>query len=411
MLDQELSRLLLSLVLLLFFALGVGHVFNIFRLPRVIGEICAGLLLGPSFLGYFAPDLHAWIFNGFAEQGKLLSVFYWLGLILLMFTAGFKISANFNKGDRLLLLMLILGGMILPFLFGFFASFLLPNSAAPSPLAFSLVIAIASAVTSIPVLTRIFMDVDMLASRFAQSVLTAAAIQDIILWIVLSVALAIQQGQGSGSSSIGGISSIVLGTIFFSIFSIFMVPALLRFSGRRVMASQSPEGSLLGYTLLVCLVLVSLASALQVNIVFGALLAGLVIGRLPVSKLEPVKQNITNIAIWFFVPIYFALVGFQMNLPANFNPALIFGFLLASSLIKMTSVALFVKFTRLSWIKAFDFGMTMNARGGPGIVLASLAYAAQIIDEALFVALVMASILTSLMAGAWLRWRSSAIIS
>lgn len=410
MLDYELSRLLLSLVLLLFFALGAGHLFNILRLPRVIGEICAGLLLGPSLLGYFAPDLHAWIFSGFAEQGKLLSVFYWLGLILLMFTAGFKISTHFNKGDRLLLLMLILGGMGLPFLFGFFASSLFPNGVAPNPLAFSLVIAIASAVTSIPVLTRIFMDLDMLASRFAQSVLTAAAIQDLVLWIVLSVALAIQQGQGDGLSGIGGIGPIVLGTIFFAAFSILMVPTLLRFSGR-VVVSQSPEGSLLGYTLLVCLVLVSLASVLQVNIVFGALLAGLVIGRIPVSKLEPVKQNITNIAIWFFVPIYFALVGLQMNLPANFNPALIFGFLLASSLIKMTSVALFVKFTRVSWIKALDFGMTMNARGGPGIVLASLAYAAKIIDEALFVALVLASILTSLMAGAWLRWRRSAIVS
>lgn len=410
MLDHELSRLLLSLVLLLFFALGAGHLFNILRLPRVIGEICAGLLLGPSLLGYFAPDLHAWIFSGFAGQGKLLSVFYWLGLILLMFTAGFKISANFNKGDRLLLLMLILGGMGLPFLFGFLASSLFPNGAAPNLLAFSLVIAIASAVTSIPVLTRIFMDLDMLASRFAQAVLTAAAIQDLILWIVLSVALAIQQGQGGGLSGIGGIGPIVLGTIFFAAFSILMVPTLLRFSGR-VVISQSPEGSLLGYTLLVCLVLVSLASVLQVNIVFGALLAGLVIGRLPVSKLEPVKQNITNIAIWFFVPIYFALVGLQMNLPANFNPTLIFGFLLASSLIKMTSVALFVKFTRVSWIKALDFGMTMNARGGPGIVLASLAYAAKIIDEALFVALVLASILTSLMAGAWLRWRRSAIVS
>lgn len=410
MLDHELSRLLLSLVLLLFFALGAGHLFNILRLPRVIGEICAGLLLGPSLLGYFAPDLHAWIFSGFAEQRKLLSVFYWLGLILLMFTAGFKISANFSRGDRLLLLMLILGGMGLPFLFGFFASSLLPNSVAPNPLAFSLMIAIASAVTSIPVLTRIFMDLDMLASRFAQSVLTAAAIQDLILWVVLSVALTIQQGQGGGSSGVGGIGPIVLGTIVFAAFSILIVPALLRFSGR-VVVSQSPEGSLLGYTLLVCLVLVSLASVLQVNIVFGALLAGLVIGRLPVPKLEPVKHNITNIAIWFFVPIYFALVGLQMNLPANFDPTLIFGFLLASSLIKMASVALFVKFTRVSWIKALDFGMTMNARGGPGIVLASLAYAAKIIDEALFVALILASILTSLMAGAWLRWRRSAIVS
>jgi Kef-type K+ transport system membrane component KefB len=150
---------------------------------------------------------------------------------------------------------------------------------------------------------------------------------------------------------------------------------------------------------------------LHVNIVFGALLAGLVIGRLPVSKLEPVKHNITNIAIWFFVPIYFALVGLKMNLPANFNPILIFGFLLVSSLIKIVSVALFVKFTRVSWIKSLDFGMTMNARGGPGIVLASLAHADKIIDEALFLALVLASILTSLMTGIWLRWRRSAIVS
>lgn len=410
MLDHELSRLLLSLVLLLSFALGAGHVFNVFRLPRVIGEICGGLVLGPSLLGYFSPDLHTWVFNGFAEQGKLLSVFYWLGLILLMFTAGFKIPNIFSKGDRLLPLMLTLGGLSFPFLFGFFASSLFPNNATPNPLAFSLVIAIASAVTSIPVITRIFMDLDMLGSRFAQAVLSAAAIQDLILWIVLSVALTIQQGQVGLSIGIAGIGPLLLGTIFFAAFSLFMVPRFLLFSGR-VVISQSPEGSLLGYTLLVCLVLVSLASVLHVNIVFGALLAGLVIGRLPVAKLEPVKQNINNMAIWFFVPIYFALVGLQMNLPANFNPILIFGFLLLSSLVKIASVALFVKFTRISWIKALDYGMAMNARGGPGIVLASLAHAAKIIDEVLFVALILASILTSLMAGIWLRWRRSSIVN
>lgn len=407
MLDQELSRLLLSLVLLLFFALGAGHIFNILHLPRVVGEICAGLLLGPSFLGYFAPEVQAWIFNGFAEQQKLLSVFYWLGLILLMFTAGFKISTALLKGDRPLLLALILGGVGLPFLFGFFASPLFPNATSPNPLAFSLVIAIASAVTSIPVLTRIFMDLDMLSSHFSQVVLTAAAIQDIILWVALSLALALQQGQDGPSIGIG---TVVMGTVVFAVFSVLIVPTLLRFGGRLVFP-RSPEGSLLGYTLLVCLVLVSLASVLRVNIVFGALLAGLVIGKLPVSRMEPVKQNITNIAAWFFVPIYFALVGLKMNLPANFNAVLIFGFLLASSVIKVLSVALSAKFTRISSISALDFGMTMNARGGPGIVLASVSYAYGIIDEALFVALILASMLTSLMAGTWLRWRRSAIVA
>ena len=407
MLDHELSRLLLSLVVLLFFAFAVGHVFTVIRFPRVIGEICAGLMLGPSLLGYVEPDLQAWIFNGLAEQKKLLSVFYWLGLILLMFTAGFKISGPLLKGDRPLLAALILGGMGLPFLFGFAASPLFPNAASPNPLAFSLVIAVASAVTSIPVITRIFMDLEMASSRFSQVVLTAAAIQDIILWIVVSLALAVQQEQVGTPI---GIAPVVIGTALFAAFSILVVPGMLRFGGRFIVP-RSPEGSLLGYTLLVCLVLVSLASVLKVNIVFGALLAGLIIGRLPASRLDQVKQNITNLAVWFFVPIYFALVGLQMNLPANFDAKLIFGFFLVSSIVKILSVAMLVGFTRTSAIKALDYGVTMNARGGPGIVLASVTFASGIIDESLFVALVLTSMLTSLVTGIWLRWRSSFILA
>jgi Kef-type K+ transport system membrane component KefB len=188
----------------------------------------------------------------------------------------------------------------------------------------------------------------------------------------------------------------------------FMLPAILPVAGRLALKG-SPDASLIGYTLLVCLILVSLASVLQVNIIFGALLAGVVIGRLPGARLETVKQNITNMALWFFVPIYFAMVGLQMNLPGNFEPILIFGFLLASSLVKIASVTFAARFGDVPWRRAIDFGVTMNARGGPGIVLASMAYGAHIIDQALFVALVLASIFTSLAAGIWLRLRRDSL--
>lgn len=408
MLDHELSRFLLSLVLLLFLALSIGHVFSLIGLPRVIGEICAGLILGPSFLGFFVPDLFKWIFQGFPEQGKLLSVFYWLGLIFLMFTAGFRVSTNFAEEDRKLIPMLIVGGLGLPFLFGLLATYWLPNAMAANPVAFALVIATASAVTSIPVLTRIFLDLEMLAGRFAQVVLSAAAIQDLMLWIVLSIALTLQQGHAVGPLSFGDITPAIAGTLVFAALALFLFPASLRYAGRIVMKG-SPDASLVGYTLLVCLVLVSIASVLNVNIVFAALLAGVVIGRLPGSRLNPVKQNIENLAVWFFVPIYFALVGLQMDLPGNFDPALTFGFFLLSSLIKVTSVVLFARLARVTWGRALDFGVTMNARGGPGIVLASLAYSAEIIDAALFLAFVVASIVSSLIAGMWLRMRRRSI--
>lgn len=409
-LDSELTRLLLSLTLLLFSALGVGYIFSTLGLPRVIGEICAGILLGPSFFGYFAPGLQAWIFSGFPEQTKVLSLFYWMGLILLMFTAGFKVSTNFDKKNRLLLLMLIAGGLTLPGLLGFVTSSLVPNSVAPNQLAFSLIIAIAAAVTSIPILTRIFFELEILDSSFAQVVLTAAAIQDLILWVLLSFALSIQLGQPGKFDEMSIVWEIILGTIIYSAFLLLIVPSMLRILGP-TLVFRSPEGSLIGYTMLFCLTLVSLASIFHINVIFGALLAGLIIGRFSNSRLELVKQDITNISTWFFVPVYFALIGLQINLPANFNLELIFGFLFISSVIKVISVVLFVKLAGISWAKSFDFGVTMNARGGPGIVLASIAYTASIIDEALFVALVMASILTSLMSGQWLRWRRASIIT
>jgi Kef-type K+ transport system membrane component KefB len=408
MLDYELSRFLLSLVLILFFSLSVGHVFSVLGLPRLIGEICAGLILGPSLLGFFAPDLYAWIFSGFPEQQKLLSVFYWLGLIFLMFTAGFKITTSFLRQDFKLVGMLISGGIVLPFIFGLLATGWFQNTLSANSVAFTLVIACASAVTSIPVITRIFLDLNMLSGRFARIILSAAAIQDVFLWVILSVALTIQVGQGGQPTDFYDIGLVVVATFFFAVVAMFMLPAILPVAGRLALKG-SPDASLIGYTLLVCLILVSLASVLQVNIIFGALLAGVVIGRLPGARLETVKQNITNMALWFFVPIYFAMVGLQMNLPGNFEPILIFGFLLASSLVKIASVTFAARFGDVPWRRAIDFGVTMNARGGPGIVLASMAYGAHIIDQALFVALVLASIFTSLAAGIWLRLRRDSL--
>ncbi len=408
MADFELTRFLLSLVLLLFFSLSIGHIFSVIGLPRVVGEIGAGLILGPSLLGFLFPDLFQWIFSGFSEQKKLLSVFYWLGLIFLMFTAGFNVSTKLTQGTGRLIFLLMLGGLGLPFLFGLAAAHFIPNSLTVNPISFALVLAAASAVTSIPVLTRIFMDLNVLSTRFAQVVLSAAAVQDLILWVALSIALSIQQGQADFSFRISDVALIVAGTLIFGAAALLLFPLAIRYAGHIVLKG-SPDTSLIGYTMLVCLLLVSIASVLHVNVVFAALLAGVVIGRLPGARLEIVKQNISNLAAWFFVPIYFALVGLQMNIPGNFDLVLILGFLLSSSAIKVASVALFARLARISWSNAIDYGVTMNARGGPGIVLASLAFAGGIIDEALFVGLVVVSIVTSLVAGVWLKFRLGAI--
>ena len=118
--DLEQTKFLFSLATLLFFSLTVGSTFSILGLPRVIGEICAGIILGPSMLGIFSPDLFAWLFSGSAGQEQLLSVFYWLGMIFLMFTAGFNMATEPIQKARKLIVLLSIGSLGLPFFCGFF---------------------------------------------------------------------------------------------------------------------------------------------------------------------------------------------------------------------------------------------------------------------------------------------------
>lgn len=403
--DAELARFFLSLVLLLVGAMAGGHLFERLRLPRVIGEICGGIALGPSVLGLAAPEAQRWVFAGFETQGALLSAFYWLGLVLLMFTAGFKVETRQEGEGPRLIVLLVLAAAALPFAFGYLAAPLVPNSAPADPLAFGLLMGIGASVTSIPVISRLFIDLDLMKTRFARTVVVAATIQDLILWAILAVATAIQQGQGSDPADMGRVAAV---TLVFAALSFLLGPKALRTIGQ-FGVKRFTEASLIGYTLLVCLAFVTLASLLEINVVFGALVAGLVIGRFPSDLFRTVKQRIADLSLWFFVPIYFALVGFHLDLSRQFDWRLILLFLASTTAVKLLSVMAAAKASRLGWSSALDYGMAMNTRGGPGIVIASVGLASGIIDARLFSALVLASLITSFAAGLWFRWRRERI--
>ncbi|MFK0689098.1 cation:proton antiporter [Mesorhizobium sp. IMUNJ 23033] len=399
--DSELARFFLSLVLLLIGALGGGLVFERLKLPRVIGEIAGGIVLGPSVLGLVSSEAHKWLFAGFPAQGALLSAFYWLGLVLLMFTAGFKMQAEGMEGSGRIIPALVIGALVVPFACGYAGAPLFADAQAGDDLAFKLVMGIAVGVTSIPVISRIFLDLGLMNSSFARNIIGAATIQDLILWSMLAIATAVQNGDAADA---GGIGRVIAVNLAFVIVSLFFAPAAARAIRRSVFGKFS-EASLTGYTMLLCLVFVAAASLLKVNVIFAALLAGLVMARFPSRHLAPVKQHIADISIWFFVPIYFALVGLRLDLAHQFDGLLTLFFIVASTAIKLVSCTIAARAAGTDWARAFDYGVAMNTRGGPGIVLASVAYAAGIIDERMFTALVLASILTSLATGLWLRWR------
>jgi Kef-type K+ transport system membrane component KefB len=401
--DAELGHLLVAIVSLLAVALACGRLFERLAMPHVIGEIVGGLILGPTILGHWLPAVHDWMFKGFPAQELLLAAFYWIGLILLMFVAGFRVQRELSRDDQLMVAIMLIASSIIPLAGGWFLGANLDVStmmnATANPTSFALVLAIATAVTSIPVVSRIFLELELMHTRFAKLVLATATIQDILLWTLLSIATGLNTGAVLDGAHL---SAVVATTVFFVATAVFCGPPLLATIGRGMLI-KTDTAPLVGYAMLGCFALTAIASLLRINVVFGALMAGVVIGSLPHDKLAEVRQRISDIALWFFVPIYFAIVGLKIDLPGQLDWRTATVFILVSSLLKLGSVTLALRMAGKPMLTAINYGVAMNTRGGPGIVLASVAFAFNIITASFFVTLVLASIVTSLLSGVWLR--------
>ncbi len=400
----ELTRIFFAITTLLISAHFFGYLFHKFKLPKVIGEIFGGFLLGPTVLGHIFPQAHNWLFSAFAEEGKLISLIYWFGLIILMFVSGFEIQKKFSKEDKKIVGAVILGATVIPFIAGWIAPYIYDFSSYLGPknnmLALKIVIAIAVAVTSIPVISKIFIDLNVLHSPFAKVVLAAATIQDIILWIALAIATGLVSAT---AMSFTGIASSVLITVVFFVLSLAFMPRVINF-GNSLKYNLLIKSSVSGYVLFICLLFSALASILNVNIVFGAFLAGIVIGLMPNEKFEKEKNHIREIGLAFFIPIYFSIVGLKLDLIRHFDLGFLIWFLLFSSFFEIIGTMMVTKAIKKDWLTSFNLGVAMNTRGGPGIVLATVVFDLGIINETFFVTLVLAAVITSLAAGYWFKY-------
>ncbi|HSL71079.1 MAG TPA: cation:proton antiporter, partial [Longimicrobiales bacterium] len=277
--NHEIGSLALLLFVLIATAHLLGHLFARLRQPRVIGEILAGVLLGPSVLGHFAPAASQAIFaaGGMGQgprQDTILNFVYWLGLLLLMFLSGAETRGLFQRSDRREIAWLASFGTGLPFAVALAVGAWLPLTSLTGPAqhrgAVLLVVGIAVAVTSIPVISRIFHDLGILHTRFARLVLGVAVIEDIALWAVLAVATAL---ASSGALPQNQIALHIMATlVYFGVALTVLPPLLRRAAGARwnVLAQASP----VAYCMVILLAYSAVAAAFDVSLVFAAFLAG-----------------------------------------------------------------------------------------------------------------------------------------
>lgn len=410
----DIAHVLLALATLLLAAHGFGFLFARFRQPRVIGEILGGLVLGPSGLATVAPEVHRAIFPDWGPTPAVLGAIYHLGLLLLMFCSGAEVRSTFHRDEARTVVAITAAGTLLPFLAGILGLRFIDTGPLAGPastgLSFLLVAGIAIAVTSIPVISRIMMDLGILETAFARIVLGAAVIEDILLYVVLAIAIGVSGGH-AGDFGLPGILDLpdhaawqggyhVAVTLGFIGLALVVGPALfgrLRAHRFNLVSRANP----LAFQLVFLLLVTGVCIFLGIAPMFGAFVAGLVAGRAKDDPSRP-RDAIKSFASAFFIPVYFALVGARLDLLRSFDPVFFVAFLLFACAVKAASVWAGARAAGESPAGSWNLAVAMNARGGPGIVLASTALDARLISESFYTSLVLLAILTSLLAGAWL---------
>lgn len=410
---ETLGSLTFALLLLVAGANVLGQLAAWLHQPKVVGEILAGILLGPSLLGLLAPDTASHIFGdgGKDQPTVVLGFLYQLGLLLLMFVSGASVRNVLGKENRKPTAWILGLGTPLPFFLALLVAPMLPLEAfmgdAGSEPAVVLVFAIAASVTSIPVITKIFYDLGILHTRFASLMLGAAVLEDIALWGVLALATAIASATvaAAGGALAGTVTVHVVANGLYVLLAMTVLPPLLRRTSRarwNVLATQAP----IAWIVVVFLGYVSVAAALDVTPAFAAFLAGFgIVGGMHSTEHERFRapiDAISHVSGAVFIPIYFALVGYQLDFTKGFSPLMLIAFLLGSSVVVLLSIGLAALLAGFRRLDIVNVAVTCNARGGPGIVLASVAFDAGIISAPFFTTLVLTAVLTSQACGTWL---------
>ena len=403
---HHLLLLLLQLGLLLVVARLLGELARRFGLPSVVGELLAGIVLGPSLLGSIAPGAFEFIFPAEAEQVHLLEVVSWLGVIMLLILTGLEtdIALIARKGRSAATISL--GGIIIPFATGFALAQYLPEEFIAAPdqrLVFSLFIGTAMSISAIPVIAKVLVEMKVIRRDIGQVTLAAGMIDDTIGWILLSVVAGLARGGGVSAASVGGS---VLSVIAFLGIAFTLGRRLVQVVIRRVDNASPGDAGMITALVAMALLFGVVTQAMGLEAVLGAFVVGILVGQ--VKRFDHhLRHMFEVITMAVFAPIFFAASGLRVDLAALFDPSV-----MAVGLLVL-AIAIFGKFAgayagarlgRLGHWEGLSLGAGMNARGAMEIIVATIGLSLGVLTPDMYTIILMVAIVTSLMAPPLLRW-------
>jgi len=384
---------------MLLVALSFGHLMRRFKQPAVFGELIGGIVLGPTVFGLIAPGLYARLFSVSDTASIAREAVIHLGMLFFLFVAGLEVNLTHLSHRRRSVALVSSLGILFPFALGIgsvkFFPHLWHQRETGSFWLLALFIGMAFSISALPVIARILLDLDLIKKDLGQIIISSATINDLIGWTLFVVILSNLNTTDRPERNL--FVTVILAVIF-----IALVFIIRRWVGRKVISLRSKfpkeTGRLLGITALLILIAAAVCEAIGIHGFFGAFIIGVAMER--IFKRESLaKENISHFATSFFAPIYFVSIGLKANFAVNFDISLVILVLIAACAGKIFGAGIGALFSGFSFKESLAIGFGLNARGAIEMILASIALECNLIDERIFVALVVMAMVTSLLSG------------
>ncbi|MFA6190978.1 MAG: cation:proton antiporter [Sulfurimonas sp.] len=396
-LHHPLALLLIQIIVIMVATRFFGFLVSFVAQPTVVGEIIAGIILGPSLLGLFFPEFSVLLFP--KESLSNLSLISQLGLIFFMFVVGMELDFEKIKKQSSASIFISHASIIFPFFLGVVLSYWLYPLFAPKNvlfMPFALFIGIAMSITAFPVLARIIKEKNLTDTRYGAMAITCAATDDITAWYILALIITL-----SISGTLGSSLFLLLFIALYIVIMFYGIRPLLAKIGR----TQSERLSMNGMSVIVVLLLISslITEAIGIHALFGAFMAGTMMPSSATSRLkELIASRLEYVSLLVLLPLFFALTGLraEIGLLNTSDAWLVCGLIIIVAVTgKLFGSSLASKFMGFNWRDSFALGILMNTRGLMELVVLNIGYDMGILSTELFTMFVIMALVTTFMTG------------
>jgi Kef-type K+ transport system membrane component KefB len=384
---------------MLFMSLLCGQFMKKLGFSAVFGELFGGILLGPTVFGLLSPESYKWLFpsSGVVFQGR--DALVQICMLFFLFAAGLEMNLSITKRQGINIALASLTGIVVPFILGFGSVFLFPDLWTGhfqiKPLLFAIFMGTALSISALPVIARTLMDLDLMNTDMGVIIIGSATINDLVGWSLFAFVLSNLTPE-----------SIINTPPYLTFILVFLLFAFMLTIGRNLaqktlkwLKAYMPwPGAFLGITAVLILLAAACAEAIGIHAVFGAFLVGLVFSQ-SLGKRDDAHEMVYQFVMYFFAPLYFVSIGLRANFVTSFDRILVLMVLLIACIGKVLGVTLGLRISKMSWRQSAVIGFALNARGAMEMILATVARDAGLIDDRLFVALLIMALVTSILSG------------